>query len=80
LIPVKGRAHAPIVNASVSAEMVQAGSATVTKPLEPITVNGSVSYGNYFRVMARSPYELTIRIRKAGAPHVSEAKFTPRSD
>jgi hypothetical protein len=72
--------HAPIVNASVSAEMVQAGSATVTKPLEPITVNGSVSYGNYFRVMARSPYEFTIRIRKTGVVHVTEARFRSQPD
>src|SRR5450432_1693809 len=59
--------RAPIANARVEAEMVQAGT-------------GAVSYGNYFRVMARTPYELTVRIRKAGANHVSEAKFGPQPD
>ena len=72
--------RAPIANARVEAEMVQAGTDAVKKPLEPMTINGAVSYGNYFRVMARTPYELTVRIRKAGANHVSEAKFRPQPD
>jgi hypothetical protein len=72
--------HAPIVNARVEAEMVQAGFAAVKKPLEPMTVNGRMSYGNYFRVMGRSAYEITVRIRKAGAIHVTEATFKLQSD
>jgi hypothetical protein len=72
--------RAPIANARVEAEMVQAGTDAVKKPLEPMTINGAVSYGNYFRVMARTPYEFTVRIRKAGANHVSEAKFRPQPD
>ena len=72
--------HAPIANARVEAEMDQAGFAAVKKPLEPMAVNGGVSYGNYFRVMGRSPYEFTIRIRKAGVIHVTEARFRSQPD
>lgn len=72
--------HAPIANARVDAEMIQAGFAAVKKPLEPMTVNGAVSYGNYFRVVGRSPYEFMVLIRKAGEIHVSEAKFRSQSD
>lgn len=72
--------HAPIANARVDAEMIQAGFAAVKKPLEPMTVNGAMSYGNYFRVVGRSPYEFTVRIRKAGEIHVTEAKFRPQPD
>jgi hypothetical protein len=72
--------HAPIVNARVEAEMVQAGFEAVKKPLELMTVNGRVSYGNYFRVIGRSPYEITVRIRKAAAIHVTEATFKLQPD
>jgi hypothetical protein len=72
--------RAPIADARVEAEMAQAGTDAVKKTLEPMTINGAVSYGNYFRVMARTPYEFTIRIRKAGASHVTEAKFRPQPD
>jgi cytochrome c5 len=45
-----------------------------TKTLEPISVNGSISYGGYFRMAAHNTYTITALIERAGAA-VAEAKF-----
>lgn len=72
--------HAPITDARVEAEMDQAGFAPIRKPLELMKAYGGASYGNYFHVTGRAPYTVTVRVRKAGALHVTEAKFRSESD
>jgi len=46
-----------------------------TKKLEPVVINNTVSYGNYFRMTARDPYTITVKIRAPGAARAIEAKF-----
>ena len=72
--------HAAIGNASVEAELVQAGTAPARKRLEAMTINGGQSYGQYFRLAGREPPSIVVRIAPRGTTHVTEAKFRPQPD
>lgn len=72
--------NAPLANAQVEARVEQIGLSSESKKLEPITVNNAVSYGNYFRMAKKTPYVITVRIRKPGAVQPVEARFEHRHD
>lgn len=46
-----------------------------TRKLEVATINGGVSYGNYFQMPGKDAYTVTLKILKAGAARPIEAKF-----
>jgi cytochrome c5 len=46
-----------------------------TRKLEAATINGGVSYGNYFQMSGKDPYTVTLQIRKAGAAAPVEVKY-----
>lgn len=46
-----------------------------TKKLEPMVINNTVSYGNYFRMPGKDPYTITVKIRGPGTSRAIEAKF-----
>jgi cytochrome c5 len=70
---------APIANAKVEARVEQLGMSGETKALEPVTVGGAASYGNYFRLMAKTQYVVTVRIQKADLPRPLEVRFDHRT-
>jgi cytochrome c5 len=49
-----------------------------TRKLEATTLNNTVSYSGYFRMLGKDPYTVTLQIRKPGAPAPIEAKFDLR--
>ncbi len=44
-----------------------------------MVINNTPSYGNYFRMRAKSTYVVTVRIQKPGAARPVEAKFEHRT-
>jgi cytochrome c5 len=73
------RTKAPVSDAKVEMRVTQVGLSGVTKTLEPIVVNNAPSYGNYFRMRWQSNYQITVRIRKPGAPVPAVANFEQRT-
>ncbi len=43
--------------------------------LEPMTIAGTVTYGNYFNMSANNTYHIKVQIRRPGMPDV-DATFT----
>jgi cytochrome c5 len=76
---VDAATKAPIGDAKVDISLQEPGGSGVSKTLEPMVINNAPSYGNYFRMRAKSSYLVTVRIRKPGAPRPLEAKFEHRS-
>lgn len=46
-----------------------------TKKLEPVTLRGIKSYGNYFRMTSRNPYRIVVRIRRPGSDRQIRTEF-----
>ncbi len=63
--------HDARVEASVSDPVMGAE----TRKLEPVTLEGAPSYGNYFRLSGNLPHTITVRVHRPGWTHVIEAKF-----
>lgn len=72
--------RASIDNARVEVELDQPGLEHERKRLDPMTINGGESYGQYFRLIGRAPPSIVVRIARPGASHVTEAKFRPQPD
>jgi hypothetical protein len=53
-----------IENAIVEARVTPLGLATVTRSLEPMTIAGTVTYGNYFEFSGDGRYEITLSVRR----------------
>jgi cytochrome c5 len=68
------RTKAEIKDAQVEARVANLLTGE-TKKLEVVTINNTVSYGNYFQMVGKDPYTVTLQIRKAGAAQAIEAKF-----
>lgn len=60
--------HALVRDAEVRAAVEELGSGTETRKLEPMTINGFVSYGNYFRMVASHAYSIDVQIARPGRP------------
>ena len=70
------QSHAPVVGADVKVKVADAmGRAEQVKALEPMVVNDTVSYGNYFRLPMKDPYTIAVLIRMPGAARPIETKF-----
>ncbi|MBI3045268.1 MAG: cytochrome c5 family protein [Betaproteobacteria bacterium] len=70
--------NAPVAGARVDAKVEQVGVSSESNVLEPIAIRGAGGYGNYFRMSGRTPYRITVRIRKPGAAQSVEAQFEHR--
>lgn len=46
----------------------------------PAKQHNVASYGQYLRLVARTPSTITVRIRKPGSDRVTEARFRPTPD
>jgi cytochrome c5 len=65
--------NAPIADAKVEARVV--GRSEQVKVLEPMVVNDTVSYGNYFRLAGSEPYTIVLTIRVPGTPGSIATQF-----
>jgi hypothetical protein len=61
--------HTAIRDAQVRVNVEQVGTGGETRQLEPMSINGFVSYGNYFRMSNGSePYVIDVQIDRPGLP------------
>lgn len=70
---------APIGEAKVEIRVAQAGMSGESIALEPVVINNAPSYGNYVRMLGKSSYLITVRIKKPDSPRPVEAKFEHRT-
>ena len=69
-----------VTNAAVEVSVSDPVSGTETKKLEPITVKGMTSYGNYFRMTSKNPYRIVVQVQKPGAAREARAEFEFRNN
>lgn len=68
-----------ITDAEVTAKVEEPGHLERSeKALESMTIAGTLTYGNYFRMPGKGPYLISLEIRRPGSPRVVEAKFDYR--
>ena len=65
----------PIAAAKVEVRVEQPGMSGETKPLEPVSVGGRASYGNYFRLLPKTQYVFIVRFQSQGAAQPLETRF-----
>jgi cytochrome c5 len=70
--------HRAIPNAHVEIRIADPMMGDQVKTLEPMVVNDTVSYGNYFQLPGSKPYTIAVLIRKQGDTQASHAKFAFR--
>jgi hypothetical protein len=65
-----------VEDATVEARVTPLGLASVTRPLEPMNVADTVSYGNYFTMRGDGPYQIRIAIDRNGSAPSAIAEFS----
>lgn len=65
-----------ITDAKLTARITDERSPVMEKPLELMTIGGSVTYGNYFYMPGVGPYRIELRIRLPDRPGELRAIFT----
>lgn len=65
-----------ITRAKISATITGPDRFKVTKKLEPMTIAGSATYGNYFSMPGPGPYRIALHIQVPGARQGIEAVFS----
>lgn len=69
------RSGGPISDAQVEVSVSDPVMGGETKKLNPVTLQGATSFGNYFRLTGREPHTLTVHVRRAHSARTLEAKF-----
>lgn len=64
-----------VEDATVEAEVAGLDRAGVRKPLEPMAIAGTVTYGNYFHMIGHDRYRIRVYIRRPGVPGEVETSF-----
>jgi len=64
-----------IDNANVEVSVTEPVSGGETKKLELVSIKGTKSYGNYFRMTGKNPYRIVVRIQRPGTPREIRAEF-----
>lgn len=59
---------AAVGDARVEARVEEVGVTGESKALEPMAINNTVSYGNYFRMPGIDPYWITVTVTRDDAP------------
>ena len=89
---VPGRAHrhhvmvavfdetsgARIGEAAVRARVSEPGQAVQDKALEPMRIDGRLTYGDYFAMSGRGPYRIRVSVTPPGSPRDYVAEFEYR--
>ncbi len=71
-------AKVAITDAHVEAKVADPVMGNQVKTLEPMVLNNSASYGNYFRLTGKDAFTIAVLIRKPGATSAIETQFTYR--
>jgi len=71
--------QAPVTDAQVSVRIRDPDTTVRTKQLEPMMISQGGSYGNYFRMGSKEPYQVTVRVRTGNGQPV-EAAFQYQHD
>lgn len=69
------KTKAAIEGAQVEVKVADPVMGGQVKFLEPMVLNNTVSYGNYFHLPGKDPYTITVRIRRPGVTHAIETRF-----
>jgi cytochrome c5 len=72
------QSHSAIRDAHVEIRVADPVMGDQVKTLEPMVVNDTVSYGNYFRLPGSNPYTIAVLIWKQGDAQATLAKFAFR--
>jgi hypothetical protein len=64
-----------VTNADVTARVGEIGLASVQKKLERMTIDKTISYGNYFSMGSPGPYRIEIEIRRPGSTSPLKTSF-----
>ena len=64
-----------ITDAGVRARVSTATGAGPEKVLEIVAINNAQTYGNYFAMAGKGPYEIAVQIRRPGVPDAIQARF-----
>jgi cytochrome c5 len=64
-----------IDDAAVSARVATATGSGPEKPLQPVSIADSRSYGNYFAMGGTGTFKITVLIRRSGSPDAAQAQF-----
>ncbi len=65
-----------IENAKVTGWVMEIGSGSKKKKLEPMKIAGTITYGNYFNMPDKNIYHIKVRIHRPGIQSIIEAQFT----
>jgi hypothetical protein len=65
-----------IEDAKVEARVAVLGLAGVTRPLETMRIDDTITYGNYFTLRGDGPFDIRITIGRPGADAPVTARFT----
>ncbi len=64
-----------ITRAEVTARVSGAPASSTEKRLEPMLINGSQTYGNYFAMIGPGPYQIELQLRLPGKAKPIRARF-----
>lgn len=66
-----------VENAKVKASVTEAGRASQGKALDPMTIAGTLTYGNYFTMSGRGPYRIRVSATLPGStrPYVADFDY-----
>ena len=64
-----------VVSAAVKARVTELGLGTVEKKLEPMIIEKTTSYGNYFSMGSPGPYRIEVEIVHAGSTTPVKVSF-----
>jgi hypothetical protein len=62
-------------DAAVTARVATASESGRARALQPITIAGSRSYGNYFAMGGTGPYKIAVSVKRPGSPDIAQAQF-----
>jgi len=65
-----------IENAEVTGSVMEIGSGSKKKKLEPMKIAGTITYGNYFDMPDNNIYHIKVHIHLQGIKGIVEAQFT----
>lgn len=69
-----------ITDAKASARLVSPSRQGPETPLEPMTIAGALTYGNYFSMVRGGSYRIDVQIRRPGSPDAIVAIFNWTAD
>lgn len=67
--------RARITDANITGSVTERGMATQRKELIMMSINGALSYGNYFTMLDQGPYDIIVNVQRPGNSKQSETRF-----